>query len=96
MTCRLGRIPYNVLVARLHSRVGSARVIEIERSEPMDFNSNQLKCPDCAILVHLICATDQDDRLEHQVFQCDDCLGMVRFVLKKCPKDAANELATRQ
>jgi len=95
MTCRIGRRPSDAFITRLHARAGSVRVVEIDGFNPRSLDFDQRRCPNCAILVRPIFAVDGDDSFEQQVYQCDDCMGMVRFVLKKQPKNA-RRLETRQ
>jgi hypothetical protein len=35
--------------------------------------------------MHLIADADHNERFGQQIYQCDDCLCMVRFSLKKRP-----------
>jgi hypothetical protein len=83
MTCRMSRNPSKALVAHLHAAVGSVRVVEIDGFGPI--SSGQLKCPNCSAAVRLISAANRAEYFSQQIYQCDDCLGKVRFILKRHP-----------
>jgi uncharacterized protein with PIN domain len=95
MTCRIGRRPSDAFITRLHARPGSVRVVEIDGFNRRSFDFDQRRCPNCAISVRPIFAVDGDDSFEQEVYQCDDCMGMVRFVLKNQSMNV-RRLETRQ
>jgi hypothetical protein len=64
---------------------GFVRVVEIDGFGPIPSDFEQLKCPNCSIAVRLISAANRAEYFQQHVYQCDDCLGMVRFISKQHP-----------
>jgi len=82
MTCRLLRRTSEPQVLHLHRRAGSVRVVEIG---PLD----RPECPNCAISVRLLTAPDHNGSSGAPIYQCDDCLGMVSFLMHRRPERTA-------